>query len=70
MYHVFVWPFSRNFLFDRKLKMSESSLSLSRVTGIVVFLVKTIKNKITSAQVKAKLDTLKVIYTKYSKQFK
>ena len=61
MYHVFVWPFSRNFLYDRKLKMSESSLSLSRVTGIVVFLVKTIKNKITSAQVKAKLATLQTL---------
>ena len=61
MYHVFVWPFSRNFLFDRKLKMSESSLSLTTVKDIIVFLVKTIKNKITSAQVEAKLDTLQTL---------
>ena len=53
---VFVQPFSRNFLVDRKLKMSESSLSLSRVTGIVVFLVEDNQNEITSVQVKAKLD--------------
>ena len=60
-YHVSVWPFSRNFLFDRKLKMSESSLSLTTVKDIIVFLVKTIKNKITSAQVEAKLDTLQTL---------
>ena len=51
----------RNFLFDRKLKMSESSLSLTRVKDIIVFLVKTIKNKITYAQAEAKLDTLQTL---------
>ena len=41
--------------------MSESSLSLSRVTGIIVFLVKTIKIKLCTyipLQVEAKLDSI------------